>query len=101
MSRSLQRLCTLGACIAVGGCAASASSQWDSTFGDATRQLTAQQIMDPAAPTKNGTQVPPADGRAVREATGHYVATFRAPPPAQVINIGVSTNSGGGTPSGQ
>lgn len=93
MIRVTHPLCTSVACVAMAGCAASASPQWDSTFGDSVRELAAQQLIDPAAPARNGKTVPPVDGRTVREANGRYVDTFRTPPPPSVITIGV----GGGT----
>lgn len=82
------------ACMAVlGGCAASASPQWDARFGDSARALTAQQLLDPAAPQRHAQQVLGGDGRTVHEAGERHVETYRNPPPANVISIGV----GGGT----
>lgn len=82
------------ACVAAfGGCAASASPQWDAGFGDSARTLKAQQLLDPAAPQRHAQQVLRGDGRTVHEAGERHVETYRNPAPANVINIGV----GGGT----
>lgn len=85
---SATRLLTL---LALGGCAATASPQWDAAFGDSARTLSAQQVLDPAAPTRNGQKNPPVDGRATREATDRQTESYRAPPPSSVINIGVGS----------
>jgi len=74
----------------LGGCAASASPGWDGRFGDANRVLNAQQVIDPAAPTKNAQATPTADGRTVRQAAERHVDTYRNPPAATVINLGVT-----------
>ena len=78
--------------LALGGCAATASPDWDARFGDSARTLNSQQLIDPAAPVKNAQAQPRADGRTVREASDRQVQTFRSPPPASVINIGVGTS---------
>lgn len=77
------------------GCTAT-SPGWDSRFGDASRQLRAQQLIDPDAPMRNQGVLPPGDGRGLREAGDRYVDSFKAPPPSNVINIGVGGGSGGG-----
>ncbi len=79
--------------LALGGCAATASPDWDSRFGDSARVLRAQQVIDPAAPTRNAQATPSSDGRTVREASERQVETYRNPPPPSVINIGVGTGS--------
>jgi hypothetical protein len=81
--------------LVLGGCAASASPGWDDRFGDANRVLNAQQVIDPAAPTKNAQAAPPADGRTVREAAERHVDSYRNPPAPTVINIGVGAGSAG------
>ena len=73
------------------GCAATASPEWDARFGTSARTLNAQQLIDPAAPVKNAQTQARADGRTVREASERQVETYRSPPPASVINIGVGT----------
>jgi len=77
--------------VVLGGCAATASPAWDARFGDSARALTAQQLIDPAAPTRNAQTTRPSDGRTVREAGERYVETYRSPPPTTVINIGVGS----------
>jgi hypothetical protein len=79
--------------LALGGCAATASPEWDARFGQSARALNAQQLIDPAAPVKNAQAQPRADGRTVREATERQVETWRSPPPPSVINIGVGTGN--------
>lgn len=79
----------------LGGCAASASPGWDDVFGDASRVLKAQQVIDPAAPTKNAQATPAADGRTVREAAERHVDSYRNPPAPTVMNIGVGGASSG------
>jgi hypothetical protein len=84
-----------GVCVCVvallnlGGCAATASPEWDARFGDSNRALVAQQVIDPAAPTRNAQTSPRADGRSAREALERHAETYRNPPPTSVINIGV------------
>lgn len=80
--------------LALGGCAATASPQWDARFGDSARAMTAQQLIDPAAPTRNAQTTPRTDGRTAREATERHTETYRTPPPTNVINIGVGGGSG-------
>ncbi|HSI58041.1 MAG TPA: hypothetical protein VLA16_10810 [Ideonella sp.] len=80
----------LAACLlALGGCAATASPDWDARFGDRLRVLQAQQLIDPAAPTRNAQASAPTDGRTTREAMERHVESYRSPPPSNVINIGV------------
>lgn len=71
------------------GCAATASPDWDARFGDNARALSAQQVIDPNAPTRNAQSSPRADGRTAREASERHAETYRNPPPTSVINIGV------------
>jgi hypothetical protein len=71
------------------GCATSGSPEWDARFGESNRALIAQQVIDPAAPTRNAQNTPRADGRTTREAIDRQTETYRNPPPANVINIGV------------
>jgi hypothetical protein len=81
--------------LALGGCAATASPEYDARFGDSARAIKAQQLIDPAAPQRHAQQTPRSDGRTVVEAGARHVDTYRRPPPANVINIGV----GGGSSS--
>jgi hypothetical protein len=74
--------------LVLGGCAASASPNWDAQFGDPSRMLKAQQLIDPDAPTRNAQATPPSDGRTTREAMDRHVESYRVPPPTTVINIG-------------
>lgn len=85
------------ACVAwLQGCAASGSPDMDSRFGETTRQLNAQQLIDPNAPTRNAQRRVRTDGRTVREATDRYVESYASPPTSNVItlNVGTGTSSG-------
>ena len=75
--------------IVLGGCAATASPQFDARFGDAPRALNAQQLIDPAAPSRNAQAVAKGDGRTTRDAMDRHAETYRSPPPTNVINIGL------------
>ena len=81
--------------LALGGCAATASPEWDARFGDSNRMLRAQQTLDPGAPTRNAQMVPHTDGRTAREAVSRHVESYRSPPPTNVINIGVGAGGNG------
>jgi hypothetical protein len=83
--------------LALDGCAASTSPNWDQRFGDGTRGLLAQQLLAPDAPRRNAAASAPSDGRTVRESVDRQLDSYRAPPATNVINIGVG--SGGGTPN--
>lgn len=80
--------------LALGGCAATASPEWDARFGDSARAVKAQQLIDPAAPQRNAQQMPRSDGRTVVEAGARHVDSYRRPPPTNVINIGVGGGNG-------
>lgn len=56
------------------GCAQT-SPQWDSTFGDATRQLRASQVVDPSAPGRQS-QVAGVDGKAAAGAMKSYAESY-------------------------
>jgi hypothetical protein len=75
------------------GCA-STSPDYDSLFGDATRVLNAQQLIDPQAAQRNADAVPPTDGRTMREAMDRQVESYKKPPPTSVVNIGLSGGTG-------
>lgn len=83
---------TTAACmVALGGCAPTTPA-WESRFGDASRQLKAQQLVDPAAPRRNAAQQPPADGATVRENMVRYLESSQTPPAPTIINnIGTGT----------
>ena len=74
--------------LALGGCAATSSPDWDGRFGDSVRILKVQQLIDPGAPARHAQDSPLVDGRTAREAMGRHVESYRAPPPTTVINIG-------------
>jgi hypothetical protein len=74
--------------LALGGCAATASPDWDARFGDSVRILKVQQLIEPEAPARNAQASPPTDGRTAREAMERHTESYRTPPPTTVINIG-------------
>lgn len=89
MNRTLTTMTALLGIGLLAGCAATGSPNYDSRFGDGARSLRAQQVLDPAAPTRNGQRVVGADGNSARESVDRYVDSFKSPPPSNVINIGV------------
>ena len=88
MTSPLNLAAPMACLLALGGCAASASPKWDATFGESARTLSAQQVLDPAAPSRNAQKTAPTDGRTAREAMERQAESYRAPPPTTVINIG-------------
>lgn len=94
--RSAAAMVALAATVLIGGCAASASPEWDAVAGEANRILRAQQTLDPAAASRHGQTLTTMDGRTTLEAGQRHVDTFKAPPPSNVTNI----NVGGGSAAG-
>lgn len=94
-SRTLLLASILVAAGLAAGCAASGSPELDSRFGDATRALRAQQLIDEQAPRRNAGLIQPTDGRTVREAVDRQVGSFKEPPPTNIINIGVGAGGNG------
>ena len=74
--------------LALGGCAATASPDWDARFGDSVRILKAQQLIEPGAPARHAQASSATDGRIAREAMDRHVESYRSPPATTVINIG-------------
>lgn len=74
--------------LALGGCAATASPDWDARFGDSVRILKAQQLIEPGAPGRHAQASSATDGRTAREAMDRHVESYRSPPATTVINIG-------------
>lgn len=74
--------------LVLGGCAATASPDWDACFGDSVRILKVQQLIEPDAATLNAQTSPLTDGRTVREAMDRHVESYRSPPATTVINVG-------------
>lgn len=90
-----RRLAATAALLAVAGCSATGSPAWDARFGDGVRALNAQQLIDPAAPSRHAQTTAPADGRTTREAMQRHAETYREPPPTNIINIGVGAGGNG------
>jgi hypothetical protein len=60
--------CTLCGCVAT-------APEWEARFGDAARQASAAQVIDPNAPTRNG-KPPLVDGKAVAGAQTGYASSY-------------------------
>ncbi len=56
------------------GCAQT-SPQWESSFGDASRQLRASQVIDPSAPSRQA-QITGVDGKAAAGAMKAYAESY-------------------------
>lgn len=59
------------AALLIAGCAETAP-RWEKSFGDASRQLRAQQTLDAAAPARNAARQPPVDGVSTLRGTDRY-----------------------------
>ena len=96
---SKQFLLAVGAAVAcsvmVGGCAPT-SPRFDSQFGESVRTVTALQILNPDAGSK---EMPEAmDGSAARQAVVGYRASFRDPQsPQNAFTIGIGGSGAGGS----
>lgn len=81
----------------LGGCATSATPNYDSRFGDAVRQARQRMTINPDA-GREPSAATGLDGLAAREAVDRYHSTFKAPPPVvNVINIGGAISGAGGS----
>jgi hypothetical protein len=79
----------------LGGCAVSATPNYDLHFGEAVRSARQQMTINPNAGTNPDT-VTGMDGRASREAIVRYQDSFKTPPPVvNVINIGGAVGASG------
>lgn len=72
--RQLLLACVALAAASVAACVNTAP-QWDSTFGDASRQARALQVINPDAPSQN-TASPPTDGKAAAGAQTRYSESY-------------------------
>ncbi len=63
--------------LGLSGCM-STSPAWDARFGEASRVVAAQQVIDPAASSKAG-PVSGVDGKAAQAAMNEYVKSFAQP----------------------
>lgn len=75
--------------VALAGCAASRTPEFDARFGQAVNAAKAQQTLDPQAaakaPAPNGL-----DGPAANESIQRYRDSFKSPPPTFVIINGAT-----------
>jgi len=71
------RCAVLTAVAALTGCAymSGAAPEWESRFGDASRQMTAAQVIDPQAPLRNK-DIQGVDGKAAAGAVRAYSETY-------------------------
>ena len=90
---SVASLVFLVAAALLSGCAATTTPAYDRQFGDASRALMAQQVLDPGAPSRHAAKGSKVDGRLTREAGVRLVDSYKAPPPSNVINIGVGAGA--------
>ena len=60
--------------VGLAGCV-NTTPNWERSFGDASRQTRAQQVIDPDAPSRN-TGAPLADGKAVAGAQKAYAKSY-------------------------
>jgi len=68
----------------------------DSQFGAAVVAARAQQTINPDA-SRSTASIAGMDGRSAKQALDRYHDSFKAPPAAaNIFNIGVGTDSGGG-----
>jgi hypothetical protein len=58
------------------GCTTTSTPQADAQFGEATRMLRAQQVVDADAPAKNSQRPVPADGKAAALAQKAYLDSY-------------------------
>jgi len=86
----------VGACSTLSACLSSTPA-WDHAFGNAVKQITALQTLNPDAAANTDT-VAGVDGTAATAAQQNYGKSFMTPqPPTNVFTIGVSGGSGGGS----
>ena len=77
----------------LGGCATSATPNYDAKFGEAVRQARALQTMNPEA-GKSTDPVAGIDGESGKNAIDQYQESFKTPPKAfDILNIGGALQS--------
>ena len=72
----------------------STSPAWDARFGEASRVVAAQQVIDPAASSKAG-PVSGVDGKAAQAAMNEYVKSFAQPQAQSQMQSGTAVFGGG------
>ena len=89
MNTTISRMGALAAfTVLLGGCSTAATPNYDARFGEAVRQATAMQTLNPEA-GKNADPVLGIDGESGKAAVDRYQESFRAPPKSfEVFNIG-------------
>ena len=91
----MTRILALALTAFLAGCAASATPQYDTRFGDAVREAKQRMTLNPTAASAD--PVVGIDGPSAREAQVRYHDSFKSPPPVvNVINIGGSVSGQGG-----
>lgn len=86
-------LLTAALAVLLGGCAASGSPVLDRQFGEASRLMRQQQLIDPDAARRADARVPASDGRTVRHAMDRLADSYRQPGGSSVVSDGA--NAGG------
>jgi hypothetical protein len=80
--------------VLLGGCAVSATPNYDARFGDAVRESRQRMTLNPNA-GGNPDPLLGMDGISTREAIMRYQNTYKSPPPpVNVINIGGAAAAG-------
>lgn len=83
-------LSLLALCAGLGGCA----SHYDARFGDAVRQATAAQVLNPDAGRDGGQAKLALDGQAASKAVARYRNSFAEPPPTfTILGLGAQGSS--------
>jgi len=89
MNRTVSRIGVLAVfTVLLGACAVPATPNYDAKFGEAVRQATALQTLNPEA-GRNADPVLGIDGESGKAAVDRYQESFRAPPRTfDIFNIG-------------
>lgn len=93
MTKHITLACAL-ATLGLTGCVAT-SPEWDARFGEATRGLTAQQVISPEA-SLNTNPVNGIDGKAANGAMDQYTKSFTRPTAQPELSLTGGSIGGGG-----
>lgn len=93
---ALRLLLIASACAMLNGCLSSTPT-WDKTFGNAVKEITTAQTLNPNA-SANTDPVAGIDGTAATATQQNYAKSYMSPPPpVNMFTIGVSGGSSGGS----
>ncbi|MCK9983922.1 MAG: hypothetical protein AzoDbin1_00394 [Azoarcus sp.] len=92
----MTRFVTLAAVLATAGLTGcvGTSPDWDASFGEAARTLSAQQVIAPEA-SLNPSPVSGIDGKAAQAAMGEYAKSYAQPQQQQTGGFTLGTGSSG------